>query len=466
MFLNEAYQGKHKELVAIEKKLDIMCNYFKLNSKETVTDNQFKVMLNQIEDSLAELFGFETVFITIEGRLPLLRILDKDQRKHLNFNILDECITVNAYTFPATNFVENAFSISTDDAIELKNGVYKYKSKRLALYISVYSQLFRGDFTGGEILAIILHEIGHNFYQFQTFVGSVLNTVYTVLALPEIVLEMFKNVLQDRLLRIPVINVIAKIFDAVVGYYAKIVDELMSVELIETIATLYSALKRLSDVFDTLVSPALLKIIAKHKILKAFREGYNQEKFSDEFAMMLGYGTETASAQMKLAGYGLDDKEPKDKNFILKMSNTLDSIAGFPLAVLNPHPESDNRIKNTLKYLKNQRSMTKNAKLQKVIDIEIKNTEEILRLYKDYRAKNTVLEHKLDTDFGNGTDIFKEIFSNIATFGHKQYDTNILDFLTNNSIHDLINKNQFGLKSNSIVDQSIEYAKKNFPSGH
>ena len=135
--LNEAYYGKNENILRIEALLGIIAD--KIKKDKSINPN-YEKEVEEIEKLIETQFNFQKVNFAIDG----------------------ESNGLNAYTYPY--FYNSAFSKKEQMLIKETNGGLRYASptgKELAIVMSRYGLLNQ---TPAQNMAILLHEIGHNFY--------------------------------------------------------------------------------------------------------------------------------------------------------------------------------------------------------------------------------------------------------------------------------------------------------------
>lgn len=151
--LNEFYFGKHPNLISIESLLtDLRKKYIKLNpvsDRKVFKDLIHDSILRDIEGKINQTFGFSETKITV-ARVEYL----------------------NAYTLPAPP-IDNKGNINTkalsEPLIKIdKTGMKFDKTKYPMNLITIVTAglLIDKRVSEGEVIAILLHEIGHNFARF------------------------------------------------------------------------------------------------------------------------------------------------------------------------------------------------------------------------------------------------------------------------------------------------------------
>ena len=155
--LNEVYFGKTKEILRIEKALDSFRNKH--------MGDYFPVHVNSDPD----LFEIDRMF-----------------EKQFGFGCF--CLYIvnqpapNAFTFPLDmRFDVKTFGKNDELIVDEKNFKFNPKSD-YACIVGINSGLiFNSDYTTAEVLALILHAIGHNFFASLNRKNGVLCAIFKVL---------------------------------------------------------------------------------------------------------------------------------------------------------------------------------------------------------------------------------------------------------------------------------------------
>ena len=234
-----------------------------------------------------------------------------------------------------------------------KDGKYTNKNLKIGVMIDIGLVLYC-EMNEVELLAIILHEIGHNFY----------NSIFQTLAhIPiGISISPFGNIKKKSIWLWSII----RLLNGNNGGFSNInlrskIDAWID-ENAPIVAQIYNFNKKFIYNISTLLGIASLPGLIKNfkaflqKQIISFRSvfGYNMEKFADSFAVDHGYGTELASALDKL-------KNPKHTvtwlivdnvvglNWVVDIFNVSSEIL---LSALDEHPSNQNRIRTGLDRLK------------------------------------------------------------------------------------------------------------------
>lgn len=227
-----------------------------------------------------------------------------------------------------------------------------------------------------ELLAIILHEIGHNFY----------NSVFQVLAFIPLTIADLSNGTKTiegiaKFLAAKGIGDAFKIPQFVHGlqrkFYDYIADELPIVN--KGLIVFNDLANNLLLVGGRVASPAAIKdFIAGHLNPLASIARYNVEKHADSFAVDYGYGKDLSSALNKMR---LVEKTAKNGvyqipglNWFIDFTDLQISIVG---SILSGYPLEQNRIKTNLDRLKRSaKDKSIDPRVRKEIEKQIKEFED------------------------------------------------------------------------------------------
>ena len=328
--LNEAYFGKTKGVLKIEKALGVlrhkyMGQYF---SKDINLDPGIDDICRAIEDA----FGFGLV----------------------QFEVVIEA-SINAYTLPLGTSVDARGSKYME--VDTTNGYRYNKQANFAALFYITSGLFLNEaFTDAEITAIILHEIGHNFTTSAIDYNGNLNALNNIL----VGLYTFgaytvvsSNVVKRTSINIK--NYMAKTFKrlaevynsfkSVIGTWRYILTEYFKFgEFMNNVTMPFTTMA------STIATNVWNRAINYAFFPTRFLTGYDDERFADSFATMYGYGPEIQSSLEKIHDRKTSVYEA-DK-FINSSPLLANYVDLFKLPVLfiiyafDEHPELPARMKN------------------------------------------------------------------------------------------------------------------------
>jgi len=447
-FLNEAtYYGRNEFLIQAEKILDEIIKESKIVGFSVAYQSEkFKKVFNILE----KLFNFEKIeyYITSSDSL------------HGNASTLP--IT---YRFGVLSKTENYQIVENS-----KYGLSFKDKKGKILILTIYEEYFNNpNITGSSLLAIILHEIGHNFYLLKTFKNEIL----TLEILMDIYDDISRLLLTRSLDRDKFIAALIQIFKDVdalsfmlfgksyISYIKNYVTE--KFPIIQTIKK-FVALTGIpefiiSTVFITykFTIPIILNLpliflynIKKFIITNFINDGYTHEKFADNFARSYGYESDTQFLSQTLLS----------KIEILSLVDASSRILSEILVVgRDVHPSNDKRLQLGLSYFQsvldeNKLSAKERKFIKNMIDIHIK-------------AKNRELDHipwfeKIMSSFPlkyliELQDTVKDIIGQYLPSLPRLLSTDKNWVVSNAVLNDFSKEmlEEFNLKDNQISDKEI-----------
>ena len=384
MVLNEAYFGKTKGVLKIEKALGAlrrkyMGQYF---SKDINLDPGIDDVCRAIEDA----FGFGLVQFEV-------------------------CIVagINAFTMPIGTSVDARGSKYME--VDTTNGYRYNKQANFAALLYITSGLFLNEaFTDAEITAIMLHEIGHNFTTSAIDYNgnlNVLNNVLVGLYTFGVYTVASTNVVKRASINLN--NYMAKTFrrlaevynsfKSVIGTWSYIIAEYLKFgEFVNGITMPFSTMV-------TTIASNVWSITMRYALFPTrFLTGYDDERFADSFATMYGYGPEMQTALEKLhdrkySVYAMD-------KFISESPLIANYIDLFKLPVLfiiyafDEHPELPARMKNACTQIEYD---LKNHHYRPAMKARIKHDLKVMQA-------NLAKYEKINSDVTENPKAIKELY--------------------------------------------------------
>ena len=427
---DEAYFGKNKNLLemqmCIEKLRIKYVDFYKRKMTDVYNDPIFKKFIKLIEDE----FGFTSVTFVIDNSSPDL--------------------LANAFTIPLNGRFGSLHPV--EDAIVNIYGIkYKKEMNYSIMILTSSCFFFNSNFlTSAECLAILLHEVGHNF----TYVANGQLVPFMALALCvswyQVVSKLPKSGGNDFLQLL--------LFSTTPGlklvHYLSKYKKNVVVDLFLNLVDIISKLTRpiLNSILN-IAEPALMLMSIPDNIRKfnpidfgvSTTILYNDEKFADRFVAMYGYGEELASGLFKLQENGVSRKDGSTYYIsnlpIIGHLYTLTIImlhfAIFPF--IDPHPQYVARALSMSKMLEhdlNDPSIPDSLKKQ---------------IRKDLEKINKVIKEKSerkDTDsVGIGiVRMYNQLLMRIFPDGDFRNAIDNYIFKSNDRINDTFNK----IKNNSM----------------
>ena len=338
VLLNEVYIGETKQLIEAEKYLSKFRQRYMGNILSTIKYYKDKDLIKCTE-ILQDFFGFGC----------------------LSFRIVQSDI-INAFTFPIDLRVDS--DVLPHKTVSASSSGFKLNKQRdYAGFIFVTSGLmFNEKYTDGEVMAAVLHEIGHNFFLSLNPSMIPFNSVINVAQL----LEFFHGRIDYK-----IFNDGMKIRQAITDYLDKNPSIITTIRdnLLFFVALMKFASSKASNVINvltlgiaTLYTSGLLvvsKILRNPASFLFMPYFYRHEKNADNFATIYGYGEELSSFLAKLESL----KTNNNSRLILAMTkvpflsalysiNT--SIGYFLISFIDPHPNAITRINDQLALLKRE----------------------------------------------------------------------------------------------------------------
>lgn len=269
----------------------------------------------------------------------------------------------NAAAFNVDIFMDKEEKESIHKALIASPEGFKYNQafQKIDFIMNLNSGLiFNNEFTDEEVMADILHEIGHSF--FLAMISD--DSDYTTSRKLTSALLSINRMAMDKIRK---------------GKF--ITSDIIEKDL-SSIGRYISGLK---DKFSKLLHKPFRESMFDN--LKKNRIDYTNEKFADTFAAMYGYSKEVHSADIKTFKLVHDDYRgvktyPKIVETVLMYRMYIKDLVAFTLNKQNEHPEELARIATTAAYIKKELS-------RDVIDPKMKRElqsqlDDVNQLIKDY----------------------------------------------------------------------------------
>jgi hypothetical protein len=401
--LSEAtFYGRNDTLVKTEQLLDEMVE---LGHDGNTTSARFTDLMMEVAENLRKLFGFYS--FSINNSLCLLH-----PQLMVMLTSTAGCTLCHSEIIKYTKVVTGGLSTWVVDFDKHHKGVQFKPGCRysMRMFISPYMFMDNGEYslTGGEILSVILHEIGHNFY-----IGPVKEFGATFLSIAtygDVVSAIISMMTADSILEISgyidestpesVKRTLTR-FANVVGTFTGTFVAFSNIGLVICNALL-GAVILLMNIIHIMTSPL--------RVVRSFLK-YDSEKYSDSFAAAYGYGAELSSALIKITRIQVPllssikpVQEVLDFFFGLYRLQT-----GILQALLDVHPNTIARLNNTIKYLDAAGENIKDPKVKKEYEEQMRALHALKDEVLSYRGSNLVKVdnrlHAMIQDFTKITDI-------------------------------------------------------------
>lgn len=285
---------------------------------------------------------------------------------------------------------------------------YDKKSNVSAVGILNFGFIYReNEYTEREIMAVILHEIGHSFFQTVNSTGNILGKKESSY------LKIFKGLL----------DLVKTKRDSVVEPDSA-VEELGKAGLFDRLRNLIS-LRKNSSKFGAIMHNISDTVLSKVKGQVSKNYGYSNEKFADTFATMYGFGADLSSALSKMEHsvekyYG--NKAPGNISCAIKVFFMMrKTISAYKKGTLDEHPDTLARIQSSIEYLEREvRNETIDPKLKIELQKQIEFNKQLIRDFIEYTSDEDgyrayrMYYAKLYEKYGG--DIREDDFDNDAFF--------------------------------------------------
>ena len=320
--------------------------------------------------------------------------------------------TVNAFTIP----ISGRWDIEKPKKLLVSSRTgFKYKKEaNLACITCIYTGLlFREDFTNGEIFAMLLHEIGHNFQNalskpvsdigLVSTMISVIATILNILLNPSSAGQNISDLAQYGLLT----------NNTVMTAINKASATINKSKILSTGIGAFMVVKGLAkDIYHTMLGPLndfMTIITAPFAALGALSpinwpsliSGYGGEVLSDSFATIYGYGPELSSAFIKFdttkgMGIGYYNEIVDRIPIVAHMRNLVMAPAELLHTMADEHPTNTGRIHNNIKALETElKKESLDPKMKKRITQDILDIKKSLNEFEDSLHDVPMEHHKL-----------------------------------------------------------------------
>ena len=369
--LDEVYIGKTKGLQVIEDELDSFRSRYMNNHFNTHINNDPQLI--KINRMFEDEFGFDVFSLHI-------------------INLQE----VNLFTLP----VDYRVDVITQTPVVSKSGFKFNKSAKYAIIVCVYSgAIFNPHFTTGEIMASILHEIGHNFFASLNRNNAVLADTYKSVNLTLMLINLlygnFGALVNAPLSFNSFDNAVLKMMD----------DARKNKKLLALTTDMFQFVKSITstgigmffkiiNVLSFNVFNSVLRVVGAAKsainpmTYLQLCVGYRNERAADNFPTMYGYGSELSSFLRKVEESGNKPSEfVNNLSTIPVISAMFNCVGLIPTIIgtaLDPHPAGISRTQDQLNLLKRELSTASiDPKMEKLIKADIAAIEKEMKALTD-----------------------------------------------------------------------------------
>lgn len=398
--VQEAYWGRSKELIKAEKIFDKLIDGF--HKEYTVKDTFDHFDADKWHKAV------EKLLVSSEGK-KLIAEAEKCFEKQFGFDSMHILVSrevgalfgPNAMTPVGCCLVRKVLSDGMFHFTPLgqSSGGYYDKSHSWVCTVLITAAIFDiRDLTGGELMGLILHEVGHNF---QCTILTNIGTMVPVLTIYEQIKKSGAGAIALAANAIAA-NVIGsftpEIFNKVLSFVNDIIADLSPetrkfIDMVEKYFNGYTQVLQQLLLFKkpfsklSSLTQSVTELITSGPAKAAeIITGYSGEIFADSFATSYGYGPELSSALVKL-----EINVNYDYNFLLNEAYPLHVVYDLSITAceiidnvinLDPHPSTQKRLLNQLSKLEREAKSSELPKdVQKIVLADIKRQR---KMYKDY----------------------------------------------------------------------------------
>lgn len=359
---------------------------------------------------------------------------------------------INASTYPISYGIDcmPVCRLNKNFIIDRKGMRFKEEAG-LIIVTNIYSGLLLNpNYSAGEIIACLLHEIGHNF---QCVIDDTMFWLTDATYITTIIRIIIQNILNGRIdgaISAVLTPITASNLAKNIG--VKLDQALLGVDFIRFLVTIQnnivgrvkSGMSMLTRIigsilgYSVLINPAMLIAQLINGIIGTIFNpiGYRGEQIADNFATIYGYGTESNTLQMRMEtehDFGDSYEKYLNKSFIGSLLRTGYGILALTVGCLDEHPNSVERCLSQIRYLKTELESNKGMspelkrEIKNQIDTMENNLAEIMdnpNLYERWdavRYRYASIIYGDGGDFRHNTFMGKDINKNIQ----KRYDSKI-----------------------------------------
>lgn len=411
--LEATFYGKNAELLKAEKLLDEMVVLGHAGKSGT---EAFTNKMMELSNLIAKIFGFSSVQInnSIMYACNPYWILVPGMQAGCT---IVHCSIIKYAKYAGNAAVHNGNTEYVEFDKHHKGIRFKRNAKyvmRIFLGLSLFEDHGMHSLTGAEILAILLHEIGHNFY-----IGPVreLGTELMAMMSPTDAVSMMRqwidyiwttegSALVDSMTPESERKTLTLITNAINSIISPVFEGQRIGVVVQNILKMSQIFAHITEVFANM----LLKV--PRAIFK-----YDSEKYSDAFATSYGYGTELAMALEKLEHLTIPKVNNSQFQLVMDFLLAIYKIPlGFLLAMRDEHPENNARLANNIKYMEAAGTKIIDPKMKKEYDAAIASMYKLRDDTKAYMGPNPLkLNSKIVSFIQDLTHIsdFKDLFSGL-----------------------------------------------------
>ena len=414
-YIQEAYFGKPKACLEMEKCVGQIRAILKRKSIKAPKNSGTvgKIAARALDATLTP-----EIFAQIESTEPwkhLVHLIEKQFGFYSVTLLLDSTALPNGLTISVCGTLD--YGVLSGIISKVGKSGYHYDPKwKVSTIIAIGLPMFLDDrFSNGEIMAIIMHEVGHNF---QNSLSPVLCGLTVVSNIIDINLELFA--IEDPSMKIargfsmfnlykyffnkmmkskfaPAIILISNLYNFITYLFNTNLNIVLTWPYQVLMKNIPNHINLIKIVIDRIKNFSTLTDIVKKDTAASFfnlAHGYGNEVAADSFASMHGYGPELVTALKKMEAFNVAGTSE-----VLNHTPLLGHIFGCIIAafreivILDPHPNTAARLSVCISTIEDDledKRLSPKLRLQLKKDLADlrKNIEQYdYKVEKDYNAK-------------------------------------------------------------------------------
>ena len=351
MFLNESYYGKDAALIEIENLIGKIKEEAENKGRLSNSINSDPKVI-KIAELIQKKFNFESVDLQFV----------KSIRSHANAYTLP--IYVNLWLGMYSGKPDSAFDVVEDSTgLKFKNAEGKHAK------IGIYDDLIL-KLEAGQVLAMMLHEIGHNVFkltQGERIMANVLSVIQTLINIMLNPLNAVKLLDHLKFMLMQFLN-----YSIIGRGFANFVDKYFGWLFLiqEVVMRSTSGPSIMLYYINYVFSGAILFNIISATISKFTQRGYENELYADAFAASFGYGKEMYEAVYDSTKY-TKSGELMNQNGLGNFLLQFEAIATSVPRIFDPHPVDVHRNEFIKEKLRVEIANTNNKVTKKAIQDQL-----------------------------------------------------------------------------------------------
>lgn len=341
--LQEVYFGR-EALAPMQKQITVIRD--KLGLKQVTTTTNLDPEILKFNRMIEKFFGFYSFALYI-------------QPNHIP----------NAYAIPVDTYFTDDQKKKIRNSLTTGASGFRYDPSmcKVSLIIAINQGLLENtEFTDEEIMATILHEIGHGFFEAVTDPDGSFTVAKKLVNALSFALGCAKtNIKKGKTVTLDLID---KELSNIQGWLGN-----MKINIARLALSVKNKIPMKESMADNMTKNRL---------------GYTNEKFADTFAAMFGYAIEVHTVDEKIFKYIYDNIKgvqtyPRIIETIKSYKLYLNDLVAYAFNIQDVHPEELARVKTSIDYIKKE--LSKEALDPKIKMQLVEQLNQLNKLVEDYK---------------------------------------------------------------------------------